>query len=83
MNKVLVEINIPAIGDHFDIFVPVDVQIEVLTMVIADGVVEITDGRYVASKCEQICMDEPVGLLNPTLTLQDYGVKDGMKLYLI
>lgn len=83
MNKVLIEINIPALKEHFDIFLPVDIQIGILSEVIADGVAEITDGRYVVSKCEQICMDEPIGLLCPTLTLQDYGAKDGMKLYLI
>ena len=82
MNKVLVEIHIPATGDHFDVFVPVDVPIMNVTQVIVSGVVEITNGRYVASNCEQLCMDEPSGLLNPSLCLQDYGMKDGMHLYI-
>lgn len=83
MNKVLVEIHIPAIGDHYDTFIPVDVPIKDVTGVIAGGVVEITNGRYVTSGNEQLCMKAPAGLLDPRLTLQDYGVKDGMQLYLV
>lgn len=83
MNKVLIEIHIPAIYDHFDIFAPVDVPIKDLNIIIANGVAEITNGKYIASECEQLCMKEPYGLLNPTLTLQDYGIKDSTQLYLI
>ena len=83
MDKVLVEICIPAVGSRFDIFAPVDAPISELAGVIANGVVELTNGKYVASGCEHLCLTEPVGLLNPSLTLQDYGVKDGAQLFLI
>ena len=83
MNKNLIELHIPAIDEHFDIFVPVDVSIKELIEIIASGVSEITDGKYIASKCEQLCLKEPIGILNPALTLQDYGIKNGMRLYLI
>jgi len=83
MNKVLLEIHIPAISEHFDIFVPVDVPVGTLIKIITDGVAEITNDKYVISGCEQLCLKEPPGLLNPRCTLQDYGAKDGMQLYLI
>ena len=83
MNKVLIEIYVPAIGELFDVFAPVDVPVRDVTKVITDGVVEATNGRYVASNCEQLCMKEPAGLLNPQHTLEDYGIKVGMQLYLV
>ena len=83
MNKVLIEIYVPAIDDRFDIFAPIDVPIKTLTGIIANGISEITNGKYVLSNCEQLCATEPVGLLDPSLTLQDYGVQNGMQLYLI
>ena len=83
MNKVLVEIYVPAIGEHFDIFAPVDVPIRDLTKVITDGVVEAANERYVASNREQLCMKAPAGLFDPMYTLEDYGVKNGMQLYLV
>ncbi len=83
MNKVLIEIHIPATSDHFDIFAPTDVPIKDLNGIIASGVSELTNGKYVTSECEQLCLKEPAGLLNPLLTLEDYGIKDGTQLYLI
>ena len=83
MNKVLIELFVPAIGDHFDIFAPLDVEVSKLNKIIAHGVEEITDGRYTASENEQLCLKEPYGLLSPSLSLRDYGATDGMQLYLI
>ena len=83
MSKVLVELHVPAIDEHFDTFVPVDVPVRDLVSVIADGVAEITNDRYITSKCEQLCMVEPVGMLSPALCLEDYGIKDGMQLFLV
>ena len=83
MNKVLVELIIPAIADHVDVFVPVDIPIQDLTKVIIDGIVELTNGMYVPSRGEYLCMKEPTGILNPMLSLYDYGVIDGAQLYLV
>lgn len=83
MNKVLLEICVPAIDECFDIFAPVDVPIQELTVLISNGVEEITNGQYVASGSEQLCLKTPAGLLNPMLTLQDYGISNGMQLYFV
>ena len=83
MNKVLVKICVPSTGDCFDMFVPIDVPIRDVTRILADGVAELTNGSYLSSKTEQLCQKEPTGLLNPALSLQDYGICDGMQFYLI
>ena len=83
MNRVLINLRVPAISDSFDIFVPSDVPISKLNKIIANGVSELTSGVYVVSEQEQLCIKEPLGLLNPQLTLQDYGITDGMQLFLI
>lgn len=83
MNKVLIEICVPAIGEHFDVFAPVDISIRELNGIIANGIAEITNGKYVISKLENLCRKEPISILDPSLTLQDCNVQDGSKLYLI
>lgn len=83
MNKVLIKLYVPAIYEYFDIFAPIDVPIGELNGIIASGVEELTSRRYIVSGCEQLCLKEPTGLLNPLLSLQDYDAKNGMKLYLI
>lgn len=82
MNKVLVKVCVPAMGGSYDMFLPVDVPIRDVSRVMADGVTEITNGKYLTSEYEQLCQ-APSGLLNPSLTLEDYGIKDGMQLFLI
>lgn len=83
MSKVLIELFIPAIADHVDVLVPVDIPIRDLTKVIIDGIVELTNGVYIPSHGENLCMKEPMGILNPMLSLFDYGVIDGAQLYLV
>ena len=83
MNKVLVKICVPATGESYDMFVPVDVPIKDVSRVMASGVSELTNGRYLSSGLEQICLREPTGIFNPSLTLMDYGVQNGMSPYLI
>ena len=68
---------------HTHIFAPIDVPIKTLNGILADGVAELTNGKYIVSGYEQLCLQEPAGLLNPSYTLQQYGVKAGMTLYLI
>ena len=83
MNKVLVELHIPTIGEHFDILAPVDVPLDGLITVLVSGVVEVSNGKYVASGSEQLCTKSPEGRMDPLLTLQDYGIQDGTQLYLV
>lgn len=83
MEKVLTGIHVVAVGRKYDAFVPADMEISQLTSIIANGVAELTDGKYESSGLEMLSLMEPESLLNPALTLNDYQVKDGMQLYLI
>ena len=83
MDKILVGINIPAIHERYDAFVPLDVPVAELTSVIANGVSELTDGKYSVSALEMLSLKEPEMLMDPMLTLRDYNVRDGMQLYLL
>ena len=49
MDKVLIEIHIPAIHERYDIFAPTDASIKEIIAIIADGVAEITNGKYIVS----------------------------------
>lgn len=83
MDKALLSICIPSINTVYDAFVPVYIPISELTSIIAAGVSDITNGKYEPSKLEMLSLKEPEYLLNPQLTLKDYGVADGMQLYLL
>ena len=83
MEKVLVRICVPALQLEYDAFMPLDLMISRLTSIIAEGVGELTDGKYERSGQELLSLKEPEALLDPALTLNDYNVKDGAQFILL
>ena len=83
MDKILIRLLVPAVGDDFDLFVPAGLEIGVLTSLLAEGVNELCGGRYNLSGEEMLNQKDPDRLLNPLNTLADYSVEDGAILVLI
>ncbi len=83
MEKLLVSLFVPAVDGHYDVFLPRDLKVKILTNILADGVADLCNGRYSRSNKEFLVMLEPSSLLNPESCLDDYGVKDGARLALI
>ena len=82
MDKILICLQVPAISRSFDVFVPLVMNINELTEVLVKGVIEMSDNSYISSKEENLNLKNNI-LLNPTLTLQSYGIKDGEEIFLI
>lgn len=82
MNKILIELAVPSIEEHFDLFVPVNVPVGQLCELLADGLTQMTNGHYCSSGRELLCLNAPNKLLAKDLTLGDYGIYNGDKLVL-
>ncbi len=82
MDKILICLQVPAISRSFDVFVPLDMSINELTEVLVKGVIEMSDNSYISSNEENLNLKNNI-LLNPTLTLQSYVIKDGEEIFLI
>lgn len=83
MEKILIGLYVPAAQERFDIFVPEDLGISVLSKMLAEGVVDLCNGRYNYSGHEMLMLKNPDLLLNPAKTMADYGIKDGSQLVLL
>ena len=83
MGKILVGIHAVAANVKYDAFIPCDMPISQLTTIVADGISEITDGKYKSSGLEMLSLMDTKLLLDPDLTVKDYQIKNGMQLYLI
>lgn len=83
MEKKLIGLYVPAVQERFDLLVPVDMDIAVLTKLLVDGVEEICAGRYTPSHQEMLSRRHPDILLHPGKKLADYGVENGAQLVLI
>lgn len=82
MDKILICLQVPAISRSFDVFVPLDMNINELIKVLVKGVIEMSDNSYISSNEENLNLKNNV-LLNPALTLQSYSIKDGEEIFLI
>ena len=82
MDKILICLQVPAIRRSFDVFVPLDMNINELIEVLVKGVIEMSDNSYISSNEENLNLKNNI-LLNPALTLQSYSIKDGEEIFLI
>lgn len=83
MDKILIRLSVPVLGNEFDLFVPVNLKIRLLTGILAEGVSELSNGRYILSGEEMLNQRTPNRLLDPEKTLAEYMVEDGADLVLL
>lgn len=83
MDKILVRLLVPAVQESFDLFVPQDLEISVLTRLMSDGLETICKDRFISPENPFLLQKDPDILFDPSYTLMDYGVKDGVQLVLL
>lgn len=81
--KKIVNVEIPALDENYDILVPEFLMVQEVIKLIVETVVILSNGRYCISKQEQLCLRERNLLLIQNATLGDYGIKNGEHLVLI
>ena len=82
MDKVLIDLFVPAIGMHFDVFIPEFMQIKTICELLGKAVVELSEEQYVSSEQEVLCSVEMQLVLDCEKTLEDYNVQNGDTLML-
>ena len=82
MRKKLVGLYVPAAQMHFDLLVPTELKIYVLTKLLVNGVAEMSEGRFVPSRKSMLTLRDPDILLHPDRTLSQYNVSDGTQMIL-
>jgi len=83
MDKVLVEIYIPALDVSFDVFVPLQSQMSEVLELIKKAATEMSDGRFIADKNTAICHREDGTIININLSVFELEIRNGSKLMLI
>ena len=81
--KLLVNVQIPAISENYDILVPSTIRIKGVATMIAGAVEELSNHLYVASGEECLCSVEKNIMLRYNATLERYGIKNGDHLILM
>ena len=82
MHKKLVNVEIPSMGENYDMFIPDFLKVGDVLKLLIKAVTELTNNRYVSSGCELLCIREREMILKGDELLSDYNVKNGDHLVL-
>lgn len=83
MNRILVNVFVPIIGESFDIFVPTNVQLYDVLELIKKAVISMSDGRFFQNEKTVLCTKESGIILDINKTLNELGISNGSRLMLI
>ena len=83
MEKVLIEVFVPVLGQAFEVFVPVQSPMYEVFELIKKAVKELSDGRYIADENTAICYKDSGTIININLSVYELEIRNGSKLMLI
>lgn len=84
MGKILIALEVPAINEKYDLFVPDFLTIGECVSLISKAVSDMTQKQYVSSGKELLLQHSAKGyiILDEKYTVSDYGFKNGDLLYI-
>lgn len=83
MNKILVEIYLPAVLRDFDVYIPADMRLSETTGLVASALANMSGHLYTADSASILCDRESGEILNINMTAWELGLRNGSKLMLI
>lgn len=83
MNKVLVEIMLPAADRIFDVYIPLDSKMGEVLQMVNMALSDLSEGKYQARKDAILCDAETGIIYNINLEVAELEIKNGSRLLLI
>lgn len=83
MNRITVEIFLPAAERTFDVSIPTDMRLMQVTELAAKTLTELSGGLYRADAASTLCDRESGAFLNANMMIWELGLQNGSQLMLI
>lgn len=83
MDKVLVEIYVPALERSYDVFIPRSSSMAQVLELVKKAVKEMSDGLFMTNENTAICHRDDGTIININLSVDELEIKNGSKLMLI
>ena len=83
MEKILIEIKLPAADMTYDVFVPNTMQIGMLTKLAASVFAGLSNGTYIPSVYSTLCEQETGKIYDSDIRVANTDIHHGTKLFLI
>ena len=82
-NKVLVEILLPAAGQKYDVYIPLDNKMSDVVKLVAAALSDLSEGKYMATD-ESVLCDADTGIIfNINTEVAELNIRNGSRLMLI
>lgn len=83
MNKLLIEVYLPAAQKSFDLLIPADMKVSQLTKLAAQALSQLSGALYAADDDSLLCDRESGRILDINMTAWNLGLRNGSRLMLI
>jgi len=83
MDKIMIELFVPAVNQRYDVFIPLYGKIYEIEQLLTKAVVDLSDGYFAATADTVLCEHMSGGLLDGKLTPHEAGLYNGSKLLLL
>ncbi len=83
MEKVLIQLQVPAIHETYDMFIPRNMLAYEVLGLIKKVINHMTKGRYEADESGILCFADTGSIVNINLSVAELGIENGSKLMLI
>lgn len=77
MEKIIIHLEVPAIEQEYDVFVPVFLTVAEATELLIHAVLDLSGNNYHVSGGEVLCLKERDLILEKSRELQTYGIQNG------
>ncbi len=82
-NKILIELSVPSIEKHYDLYVPVNKKIGTVKKLIETALVELTDTAYQIKKDTNLYSQDTGEIYDVNTTIIDTNLKNGSRVILV
>jgi len=82
-NKALVEVYIPASGERFDVWIPLESKMSEVKLMISKALGEISGGMYQANDETVLCDADTGCVFDINTEVAELGIENGSRLLLI
>ena len=83
MNRLNIEVYLPAMLKSFDVQIPADMKLSQITPLVSDALAQLSGELYSADTSPILCSLEDGNILNLNMTAWNLGLRNGSRLMLI
>ncbi|MCA1030229.1 methyltransferase [Bacillus timonensis] len=83
MGKILIEVFVPSIEKTFDVFIPLNLKLHEVELLISGAIADLSNGYFIRSEDTVLCDREKGIILDINQSAMELGFKNGTTLMLI